>query len=141
MATSMNRSDTADLWAQVVRMASTKGNSSDLGSVDVSLISFWLGLPSAVRYLVVIMTILGAGWTARGTFSEWTGLAGRVSQIEVRLNQLEGNVTTTMMRMDATHLYLMCRAAEIDAGRTPQPCVHYVRPYPDIYEMLTRGNR
>lgn len=111
----------------------TLNRSTDISRPDAELLAFWLGLPAAFRYMIVVGTILGAGWTARGTFSEWMGVENRVGVLEKQWS----DIMLTGKRQDAMLLYLMCRATEIDAQRSPIPCQHYVREFPEILSMLT----
>jgi hypothetical protein len=119
---------------QATRGRVVKG--TDLTNADTSLLAFWLGIPVVFRYLIVIATILGAGWTARGTFSEWIGVAGRVGTLESRMDAHTQHVALNSARQEAILIYLLCRSVEMDSGRSAIPCLHYVREYPDIYNML-----
>jgi hypothetical protein len=109
-------------------------NMTDMRGADVALLSFWLGLPGAVRYAIVILTILGAGWTARGTFTEFLGLEARVEKLE----QYHALQDEKDAKQEALLLFLSCRAVEMDKSRSPASCVHYVRQYDTLYELLTK---
>jgi hypothetical protein len=111
---------------------------TNISKADAGLIAMWVGIPAAVRYLIVLGTIAGFGWTARGTFSELTGLTGRVAVLELDVRQLREDSQRAAARTESILMYLTCRSVEVDRGRPSTPCTHYVRGYPDIYDMLTR---
>lgn len=116
-------------------------NSTDLGETDIKMLSFWLGLPAAVRYAIVILTILGAGWTARGVVAEQVGLTGRVAALEQTMIHVQDGLATATTRQEAILLFLVCSSVETQSGRSGQACQFYLRDHPDILEMVRAGLR